>query len=307
MTKPKLPSGPSKVSIGKKKDMTEQHLQNFADYLNIILSSPSMLLQDELYAILNIYDPKIIKLFKSLAIQKIESLQSEARKYDGDRCLRDPTKLKRKRFNFHTLWVVKRPINNIAKTLGCDHWALKFEGNHQLMTVGFFAYNEQHGIILTKIVPNTPLNRRLFWYYWPRDNSMDIEYTHFNKSWTVLEQIYLRSMDCELVGELISAWLKLASHAVYDLTTNNCQHFARDFVAPLDVNIAKRLSAAFDVRIAKSFIPAGILAEGIDAEAKCSLIHAKLWPICERYKRDADKRRRRDKQKEINEEVRIRF
>ena len=33
-------------------------------------------------------------------------------------------------------------------------------------------------------------------------------------------------MDCELVGELISAWLKLASHAVYDLTTNNCQHFA---------------------------------------------------------------------------------
>ena len=25
------------------------------------------------------------------------------------------------------------------------------------MTVGFFAYNEQHGIILTKIVPNTPL------------------------------------------------------------------------------------------------------------------------------------------------------
>lgn len=99
MMKPKLPSGPNKVSIGKKKDMTKQHLIEFSDYLNIIFASHCTLLKDELYSILNIYDPKIIKLFKSVSLQKIESLKLEA--------IRDPTKLKKKKFNFHTLWTVK--------------------------------------------------------------------------------------------------------------------------------------------------------------------------------------------------------
>eukprot|EP00486_Rosalina_sp_Unknown_P012625 CAMPEP_0201592718 /NCGR_PEP_ID=MMETSP0190_2-20130828/190539_1 /ASSEMBLY_ACC=CAM_ASM_000263 /TAXON_ID=37353 /ORGANISM="Rosalina sp." /LENGTH=247 /DNA_ID=CAMNT_0048051621 /DNA_START=1161 /DNA_END=1904 /DNA_ORIENTATION=+ len=97
-------------------------------------------------------------------------------------------------------------------------------------------------------------------------------------------------MSCELVGELIEEWLKYDNHAVYELAHNNCQHFARDFVAPLDIKIAKRLSASFDVRVAKSLVPAGILAEGIDAEAKCNNIHARLWPVCERYKKNTEKK-----------------
>ena len=151
------------------------------------------------------------------------------------------------------------------------------------MTIGFYAYNEHHGIILTNIVPNTPLNRRLFWYYWPKDNSQEMEQLCFNERWSVLEKVFLGNFACELVGILIEEWLKYDNHGVYELTHNNCQHFVRDFVAALDRKTAKRLSAAFDVRIAKSLVPAGVLAEGIDAEAKCNNIHAKLWPICEEY------------------------
>ena len=169
------------------------------------------------------------------------------------------------------------------------------------MTTGFFHFNSEHGIILTKIVPNTPLNRRLFWYYWPRDNEAEV--SHFNERWTVLEKIYLREMSCELVGILIEEWLKYDCHAIYELTHNNCQHFCRDFVAPLDIKIAKRLSASFDVRVAKSLVPAGILAEGIDAEAKCNNIHAKLWPICEEYKKQCEIKKNQpiDEQKEFQD------
>ena len=109
--------------------MTNKHLKEFAQYLHIIFASPALLLEDGLYEILNITDPEIITLFKTLALQKIDSLKSEAIKYNGDQCIRDPTKLKKKPFNFHTLWIVKRPLNNnTAKLVGIDHWALKFEG-----------------------------------------------------------------------------------------------------------------------------------------------------------------------------------
>ena len=128
LTKPSLPSGPSNKLFGSKKSMTQKHLTDFANYLHVIFASPMLLLEDELYEILHITDNEIITLFKTLALQKIESLKSEAIKYDGNRCMRDPTKLKKKPFTFHTLWIVKRPLNNRgAKAFGCDHWALKFE------------------------------------------------------------------------------------------------------------------------------------------------------------------------------------
>ena len=72
-----------------------------------------------------------------------------------------------------------------------------------------------------------------------------------------LENIYLREMSCELVGILIEEWLKFDNHAVYDIAHNNCQHailwrlwiskLQRDYLHP------------FDVRVAKSLVPAGIL------------------------------------------------
>merc|ERR1712154_9919 len=79
----------------------------------------------------------------------------------------------------------------------------------------------------------------------------------------------------------------------------NCQHFVRDFVAPLDIRIAKRLSSSFDAKVVKSLIPAAVLAEGIDAEAKCNNIHSRLWPILSDYKRKTQIKK--EKEKKINE------
>eukprot|EP01084_Bolivina_argentea_P252186 423240_1 len=169
-TKPILPIGPSTLI---KRSMTAKDVQ---EYLHKVLNySVELLLMDELYDILDICDTEIINLFKLLAYTKLKTLKSVSNQYDL--CIRDPTTLKTKHdITFHTLWIVKRPL------LGCDHWALKWEGNDHLMTSGFFSYNDKHGIIL-KIVANTALNRRLFWYYWSRDNNDEIEPQHFNSRW----------------------------------------------------------------------------------------------------------------------------
>ena len=128
MITPKLPSGPSKLSLSRK-GMTNKDLNNYSNYLHAIFASPALLLEDEIYEILKIHDQDIIALFKTCALSKVKSLKSEALKYRDDRMMRDPTKLKKKPFNFHTLWIVKRPLNNnTAKFVGLDHWALKFEG-----------------------------------------------------------------------------------------------------------------------------------------------------------------------------------
>lgn len=166
------------------------------------------------------------------------------------------------------------------------------------MTIGFFSYDEKHGVILTQITPNTPLNRRLFWHYWPRDNISEIKHEHFNTKWTVLEKVYLSQMDCPLIGKLIVEWLSYDNHAVYELGSNNCQHFVRDFVAPLDVTIAKRLSSSFDVKIVKGMIPAGVIAEGIDAEAKCNNINRRLWPIIAQYQEQRKQKRKKRESKQ---------
>ena len=143
------------------------------------------------------------------------------------------------------------------------------------MTVGFYSYNKEHGIILTQIVPNTSINRRLFWYYWPRNTGERIDAKYFNQRWSTLAKIYLRNISCELIGILIESWLRIDNHAVYDSLHNNGQHFVRDLVSALDINVAKEVSARFDGR--------SILSEAIEAEA-CDAMHIKLWPILEDYK-----------------------
>ena len=113
------------------------------------------------------------------------------------------------------------------------------------MTIGWFHHNDRHGLILINLVPNTATNRRLFWYYWPRDElyAEDLGPQHFNQRWTVLEQLYLSRLPADLVGRIIEKWLSYDNHARYDRLENNCQHYARDFVAPLTINAepAKRL------------------------------------------------------------------
>eukprot|EP01084_Bolivina_argentea_P008705 16285_1 len=297
-TKPTLPKGGG--NIFSRKSMTPTDLRNYSLYLHIILNNVQLLLNDELYQILKIDDQEIITLFKLLAYTKLETLKSEATKYDHIRCIKDPTKLKRKiGINFHTLFIVKRPLNvKNSAIFGFEHWSLKFEGNDQLMTIGFFAFNEEHGIVLTKLVPNTTLNRRLFWYYWPRDNVEEIQYQHFTTRWGILDRLYLEEISCELIGILLEEWLSYDNHAVYILMQNNCQHFVRDFVAPLNLTMAKRLSASFDHKVVKSAIPAGMLAETIDVEATCNNIHQRLFPILQQYQRMI-KDRKSQEQKEV--------
>ena len=129
LIKPQLPTGPSKLSFGKKKEMTEQNLKEYAKYLHIIFSCPALLMEDVLYEILDIQQPKIILLLKALALQKLKTVQYAAMQHNYDKFIKDPTKLRKKPFKFHTLWIVKKPLNNAtAKFLGCDHWAMKFEG-----------------------------------------------------------------------------------------------------------------------------------------------------------------------------------
>ncbi len=129
MTKPILPAGPGKSLFGKKKSMTAKDVGDYSNYLHKILNSAQLMLTDEIYQILN-FDEDVVTLFKTLALKKLETLEVAANKYDHVRCLRDPSKLKNKiGINFHTLWVVKRPLNDTnAAFLGCNHWALKFEG-----------------------------------------------------------------------------------------------------------------------------------------------------------------------------------
>ncbi len=112
--------------------------------------------------------------------------------------------------------------------------------------------------------------------------------------WTVLEKLYLAKISCELIGILTEHYLHYDNNAVYDLSTNNCQDFCCAFLAPLDINIAKRLSSATDTKKAKSFIPGGMLVHGITAEANCNNMRKRLWPIISQYNAQQKAKRQRE-------------
>merc|ERR1712129_142232 len=149
------------------------------------------------------------------------------------------------------------------------------------------------------ITPNTPINRRLFWHYWPRhDDLSEIAFADFNIAWIVLERIYLSQMDCPLIGRLIAEWLSYANHGVYELSSNNCQHFVRDFVAPLDVKIAERLRPD-GLGTVKSIIPVGVITAGIDAKTQSNFAKQKLWPVIAKYKEEKANQAKEEKEEDF--------
>ena len=134
LSPPRLPSGPSTSLFGKKKGMTNQHLEQYASYLHKIFASPNVLLDNKIYAILGM-DVQIVTLFKALAKSKVQLLKYGALQYRDEQMVRNnPYKLRKKKaFNFHTLWIVKRPVNsNTPGFAGLDLWMLKFEGTFSL-------------------------------------------------------------------------------------------------------------------------------------------------------------------------------
>lgn len=116
MTAPTLPS-------------TDGYMADIAKYLQSIFSCPAILLHNKFYEILDINHPTIIKVFKLLGYHQQLAFQLLANEYNMN-VLDHPNKLTETKFlkyKFHTLWIVKRPLNGNNSMTSFSHWALKFE------------------------------------------------------------------------------------------------------------------------------------------------------------------------------------
>ena len=130
ITKPPLPQGPHRSLLGKRQNMSNQQLDDYAQYLHRVFCSIGCMTNERVYRILRIHDPDIKTLFQSLAVSSFQRLKDRADSDQWKKPMRTPLRLSGKRgIEFHTLWVGKRPLNNIAaKKIGLDHWAIKLEG-----------------------------------------------------------------------------------------------------------------------------------------------------------------------------------
>ena len=70
----------------------------------------------------------------------------------------------------------------------------------------------------------------------------------------------------------------------WQLATNNCQHFVRDLVTILDMNIARKLSAKMDHKVVSAVIPVAALANGINEEARINEIYEQLSETVKAHK-----------------------
>eukprot|EP01084_Bolivina_argentea_P145624 255204_1 len=240
IVKPALPSRKKSI-FGGSKSAKLLDLLSLAYYLNIIFSSATVAKSNFVYDELGL-DCDLKKLLRSLASNRLEAMYSVA----DQPCIRDPTRLQYKHgceYEFHTVYIVRRPINDLSINLSnFSHWAIKMEGKKQLLTTGFYAYNNKHGIIKTQILPNTTINRRIFWYWWPKD---EFEKQYFTDRWVVMKIIYVNKIHIRLVGKLICTWLGINSNYKYSLKNNNCQHYVRDLCTVFDMDIATKLDGIF--------------------------------------------------------------
>jgi len=189
-------------------------------------------------------------------------------------------------YEFHTVYIVRRPLNDSSLSLfNFNHWALKFEGSKHLMTTEFFAYNDEHGLVKTRILPNTLIGRRVFWYWWQRD-LYDIEQRpqYFTDRWKNMEMVYVGRIRIECIGALICKWLSMNSNSQYSVSNNNCQHFVRDLTTILDMKIARKLNGLMDHRVVAAAIPAAALADGMSEEARTNEIYDTLRKELEKFK-----------------------
>ncbi len=99
-------------------------------------------------------------------------------------------------YRYHTVYIVSRPLNFSALNIaGFNHWALKFEGINHLMTVGFFYDSKsKESKVNCIMLRNSKINRRIFWYWWPReyiDNDDEDDPQFFNTNWKVIDTVFL--------------------------------------------------------------------------------------------------------------------
>eukprot|EP01084_Bolivina_argentea_P144388 253331_1 len=142
---PTIPKG--KTLFRKKADYKDA--LNHAMCLEKVFSSLTFCVENDLYDLLKI-DISFKELIQHSAYIKLKALNNISNKD----FIRNPFKLTQKRgieYHFHSLYIVERPINR-KNNISFGHWALKFEGNNNLLTIEFFDDpNNDHGIIKIRI------------------------------------------------------------------------------------------------------------------------------------------------------------
>ena len=167
------------------------------------------------------------------------------------------------------------------------------------MTVEFFDEGgTDHGIVKIRILPNTRLNRRVWWYWWERD---DLHFHHgrpvkpkpqyFTTRWETIWKVWLNRISAECIGRLIIRWLRTNDYAIYQVAKNNCQHFVRDITASLDVSAAKKLNSLFDHKVIASVLPAVAVADGMTEEVRMYEIRDILIDEMNHYNKGQQKRK----------------
>eukprot|EP01084_Bolivina_argentea_P142422 250210_1 len=281
---PNLPKG--KTLFHTKANLTD--LNNHCGYLQKLFCCAPFCVEEYMFEILCI-DPALKKLIQHKANSKLKTLQNIANK----EFIINPFKLTKKkghRFNFHSLYITHRPLkvtDNNLSPISFDHWAIKFEGNKNLLTVDFFDdMSKDHGIVKMRMLPNTRLNRRIWWYWWERDEQKESKSEFFTKRWGVLWTVWLKSLSAQCIGRLIIRWLRTNDYAIYNVAKNNCQHFVRDIVAAFDVSTSKRLNSLFDHQVIGAVLPGVTVVDGMTEELRMWKIRDILTDEINQYKTD---------------------
>ena len=209
--KPTLPPKRKGMFSGAK-PATSSDLFWCAQFLNVLLSSPALCKEAFVFDELG-FDEDLKLLIRSMSVHKLDALHSIA----DQPFIRDPTRLLNKTgsdYEFHSVYIAKRPLSDRSlKLFNFQHWSLKMEGKHRLITIEFFAYNDEHGIIETRICPNTAMNRRVFWYWWQRDvhaqDEDEPKPQYFTERWKVMDVVYVGKINVSCIGRLVCKWLSV--------------------------------------------------------------------------------------------------
>jgi len=156
---------------------------------------------------------------------------------------------------FHSMTVVH---GHAQPPMGA-HWAVVFEGRYYLLTVEYLKRkNDDSGYILLKLAPNTIIGQRVCWY----SQSMsykDWDQQLFTTRWGTLRKSFLP--DSDFGGEVSFRYISdLVVHCCiktsdYFLTTNNCQHLARNIFGALDPAEGCILNTILDAGGKASWVP----------------------------------------------------
>ena len=287
----------------------ENHAKSFVQYLEHLFSSFGLTSEKWFYDALNINS----KLAEILAWKAKERL--ELYEYQAEQPFLSPLNLVYKyqdNIKFHSVYICGRPLNALGKggTNIAKHWAIRFEGIDHNLSVEFFDYIKQvpkvanvlyynstgssvtfkhtkfvemlndpdsHGIVQCRLLANNTMNRRIFWYWWNRDEPQNITTTqrYYNQRWEVIDKIFLNRIDIELIGRLVLRWIRTKTNRKYDIVNNNCQSFVRDFTSIFHLSKARDLTTLMDSKILSHALPGGLAVDRISQGIICVYLY--IW------------------------------